>query len=68
MCDRRLGVLQAEKLRSCKFSSSMKTPYDIASLFTGFYGCGMIEGSFGRTETSLSDFSFLLNYCTVGGS
>lgn len=50
MTDRRLGVLQAEKLRSCKFPSSMKTPCEIASLLTGFYDCGVIEGHFARTK------------------
>ena len=34
-------------------------PLESASLFTSFYDCGVIEGSFARTKMSLSDFSFL---------
>ena len=34
-------------------------PFESASLFTSFYDCGVIEGSFARTKMSLSDFSFL---------
>ena len=34
-------------------------PFESASLFTSFYDCGVIEGTFARTKTSFSDFSFL---------
>ena len=42
-------------------------PFESASLilFTNFFNWGVIEGSFARTKTSLSDFSFLQG--TIGG-
>ena len=50
----------------CKFPSSLKTNLlKRASLFTTFYDCGVVEGSFARTKKSISDFSFLLD--TIGG-
>ena len=34
-------------------------PFENASLFTSFfYDCGEVKGSFARTKTCLSDFSF----------
>ena len=54
-----LSVLLAGKI-ICKFPSALKTkPLKALICLQYFYDCGAIEGSFARTKTSLSDFSFL---------
>jgi len=59
MRERGLSVLLAEKDHiSISFCFENK-PFESASLFTIFYDCDVIEGSFARTKISLSDFSFL---------
>ena len=58
MRKRRLSVLLAEDHMQISFWFENK-PFEKTSLFTSFYDCGVIKGSFARTKTSLSDFSFL---------
>ena len=59
MRERGLTVLFAEKDHMQISFSVENKPFESASLFTIFYDCRVIEGSFGRTKMSLSDFSFL---------
>ena len=43
-----------------KFPSGLKTNLlKVLFCLKVFYDCGVIKGSFARTKTSLSDFSFL---------
>ena len=54
---------QAERVASRRlyvnFLLVWKKPFGSASLFTSFYNCGVIEGSFARIKTSVSDLSIV---------
>ena len=52
----------------CRFPSSLNKNLLSASLFTSFYDCGVIEGSFKPTKEPLSDLRksrLLLNDVSV---